>query len=393
MLEYITPLWKRFNFISKVTARNLFRYKSRFLMTVVGVSGCTALIVGAMGLQDSITVIADRQFKEISVYDEIYALSESETADKKAKLMADFHADPSFSETLLTSQQWTTVSYHSGSESIDLRIIIGENQQQFKKIFTLRDRLTHRPITLDDSGIVINERLSQVTGINTGDDITFKINDEKVTAKVTDITENYAGNYIYMTPSLYKSLSGKEAEYNLVYAQLSEQGQKNEPELLNKWISRDDILTISVLQDQLNGILGTLDSLNVIVLVLVFCAGMLAIVVLYNLTNINIAERVREIATIKVLGFYNLETANYIYRENLILSLIGAVAGLPLGKIFVSFLVVEIQMDMVMFPQNVEIISFIIGFVLTMIFAVAVNFLMYFKLRKISMVESLKSIE
>ena len=393
LLEYITPLWKRFNFISKVTARNLFRYKSRFLMTVVGVSGCTALIVGAMGLQDSITVIADRQFKEISVYDEIYALSESETADKKAKLMADFHADPSFSETLLTSQQWTTVSYHSGSESIDLRIIIGENQQQFKKIFTLRDRLTHRPITLDDSGIVINERLSQVTGINAGDDITFKINDEKVTAKVTDITENYAGNYIYMTPSLYKSLSGKEAEYNLVYAQLSEQGQKNESELLNKWISRDDILTISVLQDQLNGILGTLDSLNVIVLVIILCAGLLAVVVLYNLTNINIAERVREIATIKVLGFYDLETANYIYRENIILTLTGAMLGIPLGTIFASFINMSIQMDMVMFPHQIDLSSYLTGVLLTLAFSMFVNFIMYFKMNKISMVESLKSID
>lgn len=196
-----------------------------------------------------------------------------------------------------------------------------------------------------------------------------------------------------MTPEYYKKITGNEIKYNVVYTQLTDEARSEEHDISNEYMEMDEIITVSLLKDQLDAITSTLDSLNVIVLVLVFCAGMLAIVVLYNLTNINIAERVREIATIKVLGFYNLETANYIYRENLILSLIGAVAGLPLGKIFVSFLVVEIQMDMVMFPQNVEIISFIIGFVLTMIFAVAVNFLMYFKLRKISMVESLKSIE
>ena len=158
-------------------------------------------------------------------------------------------------------------------------------------------------------------------------------------------------------------------------------------------MKKDEILTVSLIHEQLEGILSTLDSLDVIVLVLVICAAMLAVVVLYNLTNINISERVREIATIKVLGFYNMETANYIYRENIILTLTGALIGLPLGNVFVSFVVEAIQMDMVMFPKYVTPISFFYGFALTILFSLFVNFIMFFRMKKISMVESLKSIE
>ena len=392
LLEYITPLWKRMNFTSKVTARNLFRYKARFLMTVIGVAGCTALIIGGLGLKDSIGVIADRQFRQITIYDEIFALSEPGTKDDNSYIMSKFHSDKRFKEAILVDQEWVNIKYGNGKQ-IDLRIVVGEDPQVFKKMFILRDRLSHDPVELDNNGIVINERLSQVIGKNVGDKVEFTLNDKKYTSVITDLTENYAGNYIYLTPQFYKKLTGNEVRYNVIYTQLTEEALADEHEISNEYMKMDEIITVSLLKDQLDAITSTLDSLNVIVLVLVFCAGLLAVVVLYNLTNINIAERVREIATIKVLGFYNLETANYIYRENIILALVGALAGLPLGKVFASFVVLEIQMDMVMFPQNVEPVSYIIGFLLTIVFAMFVNFAMYFKLRKISMVESLKSIE
>lgn len=393
LLEHITPLWKHMNFTSKVTARNLFRYKARFLMTVIGVAGCTALIIGGLGLKDSITVIADRQYKEISVYDEIYALSEAGTADEKAYLMSQFHADKRFSETLLVSQNWTTFSYNNNRNKLNLRAIIGENNEQFEKIFILRDRQTHQKIELDNNGIVINERLAEVIGAKLGDTVSFTLNDDPYTAKVTGITENYAGNFMYMTPEFYQRLTGKETEYNIVYTQVAPEAKSNEREIANEWMQNEDIVTVSMLNEQLDSILDMLDSLNVIVFVLVICAGLLAVVVLYNLTNINIAERVREIATIKVLGFYNSETANYIYRENIILTIVGAGVGLPLGKLLATFIVMAIQMDMVMYPQQVNFISYFIGFALTLIFSMLVNFIMYFKMKKISMVESLKSIE
>lgn len=392
LLEYMTPLWNRMKFTSKVTARNLFRYKARFFMTVVGVAGCTALIIGGLGLKDSIGVIADRQFKEITIYNEIFALSEPGTAKEKAFLLSQFHKDDRFKEAMLASQEWISVPYED-NKHIELRTLVGENPEQFGKMFILRDRQTHRKVTLEENGVVINERLSQVIGKGVGDMIEFELNDATYHCKITDLTENYAGNYMYMTPSFYHQLTGSEIRYNLVYTQLTETALPDERQIANEWILHDDIVTVSLLKEQLDAITSTLDSLNVIVFVLIFCAGMLAMVVLYNLTNINIAERVREIATIKVLGFYNLETANYIYRENMILTLAGALVGLPLGQVFTTFIVKEIQMDMVMFPQYVNLFSFVIGFILTFLFALLVNFIMYFKMNRISMVESLKSIE
>ena len=196
-----------------------------------------------------------------------------------------------------------------------------------------------------------------------------------------------------MTPGYFEELTGKEPLYNLVYVTLEEDALENGSAIANEWMKKDEIITVSMLAEQLEAILSTLDSMNVIVLVLVFCAGLLAVVVLYNLTNINIAERVREIATIKVLGFYDLETANYIYRENIILSLTGALVGLPLGSVFITFILRSIQMDMVMFPNYITFTSYLAGFLLTLLFSFFVNFIMYFRIRKISMVESLKSIE
>lgn len=393
LLEHFTLLWKHMNFTSKVTARNIFRYKARFLMTVIGVAGCTALIIGGMGLKDSITVIADRQYDNITIFDEVFALSESGTAKEKRYLMSQLHNDDRLKEVLLVSQNWSTVSYDKGHSKIDVRIVAGENYEDFKKIFILRNRQTQEHIPLDDSGIVINERLAQITGIKTGDPLSFTIDEEEYKAVVSGITENYTGNYIYLTPSMYNTLTGRNIKYNLVYAQVEDEARQNEKEIANDWIKHDEIVTVTLLNEQLEAILNALESLNFIVLVLIFCAGMLAIVVLYNLTNINISERVREIATIKVLGFYDLETANYIYRENTILTIVGALAGLPLGTVFAAFVVEGIQMDMVMFPHQINTTSYLTGFILTIVFSVLVNFVMYFKMKNVSMVESLKSVE
>lgn len=392
LLEYITPVWSRMKFTSKVTARNIFRYKARFLMTVIGVAGCTALMIGGFGLKDSIGIVAGRQFDELTIYDQIFAFSKEGTAKEKEFIMSKFHADSHFTEAMLVSQLWANVDY-GDRKHIEFRTIIGENKDQFKKMFILRDRETHEKVELSDNGVVINERLSEVIGKYPGDTITFTINDNEYSCKITGLTENYAGNYMYLTPEFYEKLTGKEIEYNVVFTKLTDESVPHSHEIANEWMKDDDIVTVFLIKDQVEAVTSTLDSLNVIVFVLIFCAGMLAMVVLYNLTNINISERVREIATIKVLGFYDLETANYIYRENIILTLVGAFAGMPLGHVFTSFVIKEIQMDIVMFPQYIEPISFVYGFILTLLFSFVVNFIMYFKMNKISMVESLKSIE
>ncbi len=392
LLEHIPFLWKHMNFTSKVTARNLFRYKARFLMTVIGVAGCTALILAGLGLKDSITVIGDIQFGEISLYDQVYALSESGTADEKAYLISQFHNDKRFSDILLVSQHSTSIEFGK-KQKINFNLIIAENDKTFEKMFILRDRNNHKKIDLNDNSVVINERLAEVIGAKVGDKISFSVDEKTYSSVVSALTENYAGNYMYMTPKLYNKLSGKETEYNVVYTQVEESYKNDGREIANDWMKNDDIVTVSLISEQVDNILSTLDSLNVIVLVLIVCAGLLAVVVLYNLTNINISEREREIATIKVLGFYNMETANYIYRENMILTLVGAIVGLPLGTLLSSFVIMAIQMDMVMFPQQVKLISYIIAFLLTLAFSLLVNFVMYFKMKRISMVESLKSIE
>ena len=391
LLEHITPIWKHINFTSKVTARNLFRYKARFLMTVIGVAGCTALIVAGFGLKGSIAVIADRQFGEITKYDEVFALSKSGTASEKAYLMSQFHADDRFSSTLLSYQGSTTVSYKD--KNIGLTIVVGDDQKTFKDMFVLRNPKSHELLSLDDSGIIITERASEVLGIKVGDKVNFTINDDYYMSTVKDITENYAGNYMYMTPEYYKHLTGKEVEYNLVMTSLADDISDTEEEIANEWMKNDEIITATLMSETISSVNDMLKSLDIIVFVMIFCAGLLAVIVLYNLTNINIAERVREIATIKVLGFYNRETANYIYRENLVLTIVGAAVGMFLGSGLTYFIINTIQMDMVMFSKDISIFCYVMGFVLTIVFSLLVNFIMYFKMKKISMVESLKSIE
>lgn len=393
LLEYIKPLWNHMNFTSKVTARNLFRYKARFFMTVVGVAGCTALMVAAMGLRDSVTDIADKQFNGLTRYDQIYSLAESGTSKEKEYLMSLFHADESFENTLLGDMIWADISGENGGKTLPIRFVIGEDKEQFGKMFILRDRVTREKVPLTDDGIVVTERIGEVFDLKAGDNVIITIDEEKYKCRVSGFTENYAGSLGYMTPEYYSSMTGSEAKYNVVLTKLAEDSRDDERDIANRYMKSDDIITVTSMTEQVNTMLDMMGSLDFIILVMMFCSGLLAVVVLYNLTNINIAERVREIATIKVLGFYSLETANFIYREGIVLTVIGGLAGLGLGNVFATFIVESIQMDNVMFPKEVSFWSYIIAFAMTIVFSLIVNFMMYFKMRKISMVESLKSIE
>ncbi len=393
LLEWISPIWNHMNFLSKVTSRNLFRYKARFLMTVIGVAGCTALIVAAFGLKDSITGIADKQFKEVSAYDQVYALSKAETAEKKQYLMSQFHADKRFDHAALALIEWGYCTSPSRAEAVSGRIFVGENQEDFGSMFVLRDRVTHQSLSLTDDGVIINERLGNVLNISPGDTITMTVNDIPYKCRVDALTEAYAGNFIYMTPTFYEKLMGKEPLYSVIITHTAENYRDAESQISADYLKNDDILTVSSINDQINTMIDMLDSLNVVIFVMVFCAGLLAFVVLYNLTNINIAERVREIATIRVLGFYSMETASFIYRENIVLTIVGSLAGLLLGNLLSGFIVESIQMDNVMFPKEISWVAYFLGLALTFVFSMLVNFFMYFKMNKISMVESLKSID
>ncbi len=393
LLEYITPLWKRLNFTSKVTARNLFRYKARFFMTVIGVAGCTALIVSGFGMMDSIRSIGDLQYVDLTKYEQIYALSEKGTPEQKKDIMEKFREDDRIGKAMLTYMGWSETTSKNSSVTIGARIIIGGDSEEFQKMFILRDRKTHELFSLEDSGVIIDERMSDVLKVKTGDMLHMKTDDESYECRVSAITENYAGNFIYMTPKCYEDLTGNKMEYNVVLATVAENAKNLQHEMANDFMKYDDVVTVSLISEQVDAIMDTLNSLNIVVFVMIFCAGLLAMVVLYNLTNINIAERVREIATIKVLGFYSFETANYIYRENIVLTVAGAFAGLFMGNMLTGFIVSSIQMNNVMFPKLIGPLSYVWGFLLTLAFSMLVNFIMYFKMNKISMVESLKSIE
>ena len=246
---------------------------------------------------------------------------------------------------------------------------------------------------LENNAVIIDERMSDVLKVKKGDTLNLHIDDMPCSCKISAVTENYAGNFIYMTPECYETLTGKTIEYNVVLTTVSDTAKDIQHEMANDFMKYDDVVTVSLISEQVDAIMDTLNSLNIVVFVMIFCAGLLAMVVLYNLTNINIAERVREIATIKVLGFYSFETANYIYRENIVLTVAGAFAGLFMGNMLTGFIVSSIQMNNVMFPKLIGPLSYVWGFLLTLAFSTLVNFIMYFKMNKISMVESLKSIE
>lgn len=393
LLEKIPFIWKHMNFTSKVTARNLFRYKARFFMTVIGVAGCTALIVAGFGLKASISTVAQKQFGDITRYSAVMALKESERYENCKPLLDELNKDKNFSTVLATNTNSTKAYVDSSKKQLELSCIIPQNNDDFKKLIDLRTRTEKMPVELTDKGVVITERAADILGIGIGDSFTMLISDEPYEVVITGITENYASNYIYMTPNYYEQITGNNIRYNSIYVSINNTNSELEASIANKWMKNDDIITISFVSNIISSVDDMLQSLNVIVLVLIVCAGALATVVLYNLTNINIAERVREIATIKVLGFYNGETAAYIYRENIVLTVVGAIVGLLLGSIFTKFVVQTIQMDMVMFPTESDLMSFVWGFLLTAFFSAIVNIIMYRKMKKIDMVESLKSVE
>lgn len=393
LLEKITLIWKHMSFTSKITARNIFRYKVRFLMTVIGVTGCTALIIAGFGLRASITSIGDMQFSELFQYDVIMSLADEKTSSECAGLTGEITADSSVQSATPVYSGTTSIYKDKSVKQVEFTYMVPDDPAEFERMVNLRDRKTGEKLGLTDDGVIISERLSEILDVSIGDTLTMTIDDDPYQVEITGITENYVSNYIYMTPAYYSGLVGKDAGYNCVFTLFQNEMEPDSNAFAQKWIASDDILTISFVSDTRETIDDMFGSLDIIVIVIILCAGALAIVVLYNLTNINIAEREREIATIKVLGFYDGESAAYIYRENIVLTIVGALCGMLLGSVFLTFIIRTIEMDMVMFSRSISAASYIMGFVLTCVFSGIVNFIMYFKMKKIDMAESLKSVE
>lgn len=393
LLEYITPLWKRFSFTAKLTARNLFRYKSRLCMTVIGVAGCTALIVAAFGLLNSFDPLTKDQFETIYKYDAVIVPKEGGNEKELSYLTSDVESRENVSNFMLASQQDATVEFNGQVKDESTYLTVVQNPDELDSIVSLHTRKGKKELTLTDNGVLINEKLSEEFGIKVGDTIRISGEFGESEAKVCGIFEQYLHNYIYMTPTLYSSLYGKYPSYNMLDVKLDDNSQTSQETFSSEILKDDRIAAVSFIATSLEEFENMLNSLNLVVLVMITCAAALAFVVLYNLTNINIAERVREIATFKVLGFNNRETSSFIYKENIVLTLLGIAVGLVLGIFLTSFIVQTVEVDNIMFGREIYPTSFIYAAGFTMLFSLIVNAVMSFKIKAVNMVESLKSVE
>ena len=396
ILEKIGFIWKRMRFTSKVTARNIFRYKARFFMTVIGVAGCTALILAAFGLMDSIGGIVDKQFGEINQYNLSIVFSEKKTAGQAKDFIENVKEEYELKNSMPVFQDEITVKNknNDGKAYEDTFLVVPSSPKNFRTTVDLHSRQTGSSIELNDDGCVMSEKLAANMGLKTGD--SFKVEDsdgQKAELKLSAICENYLYNYIYITPDCYKDAFGTDVKYNMINTSFDYTSDEEKDSLASELLKNEDIVTVNYAESGIDNFRKMMSTLNMVVCVMIISAGALAFVVLYNLTNINIAERAREIATIKVLGFYNREVSEYIYRENIILTVIGTLFGLLLGVFLNSFIIKTVEVDIVMFGREIMPQSFFYAVGLTLLFAVTVNFFMYFKMRRIDMVESLKSIE
>ena len=388
LLERITFLWKHFSFTQKSALRNMFRYKKRFFMTILGIGGCMGLMVFGFGLKDSIFDIVDLQYGQITRYQAMISLEEDhdrEMLDTKLKEQRDISYD--------TFIYLSNLSFSKEEKAIDAYLFVPEESDELKDFLTLRDRETKEGYALDETGVIITEKLAKRFGVAEGDSLTMHLDGQEYALHISHITENYMYHYVYMTPAYFKQITGSEAMSNTIIYQTDSTDEnriRNVGEAVMKEKGVLGITYMSSMRAQLDDMLKSLDAVIVIV---VGAAGMLAFIVLYNLNNININERKRELATIKVLGFYNNEVASYVYRENVLLTILGICFGAVFGKMLHMFIIATVEIDTCMFSRSINLLSFFYSGILTVFFAAVVNLVMYYKLKKIDMIESLKSVE
>lgn len=386
-LEKIPFVWKRLDFLAKVTVRNLLRYKKRFMMTLVGIAGCTALILTGFALKHSISAILNLQFEKVFKYDGLASLNTTDyTLDE---CFSDISENKNVTEAMKIYQKVGKIK--CDNEFQEVYLVVPEKAGEISSYVNLCERASGKPIKLDDNGAVITEKLSKLLDVKQGDTIEIDLEEDgKITLEISAVTENYAMHYAYVSPKLYESILRKP-DYNMCFFNLGDDADRTE--IAETLISGKKVLGITYLEDNGKNFRDSLKSLDAIVWLLIICAGALAMVVLYNLANINITERVREIATIKVLGFYDGEASAYIYRENIISAIIGIIFGWGFGIVLHRFVVLTAEVDIVMFDRSVVWWAYLFSAILTMAFTAVINVILHFKLKKVDMVESLKSVE
>lgn len=381
LLEKISFLWKRISFSNKVTIRNLFRYKKRVLMTVVGILGCTALMLTGFGIRDSIVDIANMQYGRIFHFDDMIYLNGT-TSEEEIKSIVEDSRIKNYVSTRMAS---------GTSENYSTNLFVPENEKDLKNVLSLKELDTGKNLSLTEENIIISDKLSELTNTSIGDRIEFTDATGKTYQfKVSSICENYAGNYIFMNKETYEKKIGNYST-NVIYMNLN--NLKQEEKVSKDILENDHVMSIVSSKTTISTISDMLKTLDSVVVLLIFLSGALSFVVLYNLSFINISERKREIATLKVLGFTHKEVDNYINKETMILTVIGILFGLLFGVVLTNIIIDTVEIESVRFIHHINFISFLVSALMTLLFTIIVNVITHFTLKKIDMIESLKSVE
>lgn len=392
ILEKIPFIWKKLNFNQKVTARNIFRYKKRFCMTVIGILGCTALILTGFGIKDSVQQIVPNHFEKIFVYDMQITVKDTVEQGEKEELAEYLEQKEEVAKIAKTYMTAGIAKLNGHSE--DVHIVVPENMEKLEGLINIYDVTTKEKAKINEYEIGLSDKVAELLNVKIGDSIIIKNSDNiEVEVKISSIIENYVQHYVFMTKETYESLYNEKYEYNVILTKNINLTEENEENLTKEIMKKAEIASVTNMSEFEENIKETLELLNYVVLVLIISAGLLAFVVLYNLSNVNISERIRELATIKVLGFYDKEVYNYITKETIILTIIGIIFGLGFGYFLSTYILGTCEINMLRFPRIVHIISYVYAVFITIAFTIIVNIVTYFALKKIDMIESLKSIE
>ena len=392
LLERITPLWRRLNFNQKVTLRNIFRYKQRMIMTVLGIAGCMAMLVTGFNLQASNKATLNNQFKKLWNYEAMVVFDEDASKKDDEDYNEVLKSIKEYDSNINMRQESVTFNKENMNKQTAM-LYVPENTEDFGKFVLLNNRKSEEVYKISNDGVIITEKLANLLGASEGSTITMRDGDNNIyNIKVDHIVENYFSHFIYMSPSYYEKITKKKVVYNAQLLKLNS-NDKNEEEISTKLINCDKVINVTLTSKTLNTSEESTASLNIIMLVLIFASGCLAFVVLYNLNNINVSERIRELSTIKVLGFYDNEVTMYILRENVILTLLGIFVGSFMGKILYTFIIKTAELDTMMMMPNIYMTSYMYSALITVLFSLIVMIMMHLKLKKVNMIDALKSNE
>ena len=401
LLERISWLWSKLKFTQKVTIRNVFRYKKRVSMTIIGILGCTALMVAGFGLRESVSNMIPSQYGEVFLYDMSITLKNEQTSDEIQKYIDEVcnikTNDKNNDVTDAMAFNMQAVEILNKETKQDIQLIVPEKTDVLSDYIVLENRVSKEKYSLSDNGVVITEKLAKLLGIKQGEKITIKnSNDKQAEVEVKGITRNYLMHYMYISPEYYESIFGEKVKYNTILLKEQSEVKKSEEsenKLGKKILENSNISKVTFMSQTKSIFDEVMDNMTFVVWILIISAGLLAFVVLYNLANVNISERIRELATIKVLGFYDKEVYDYVGRETTILTIIGILLGLIAGYFLEMFILKTCELDILMFDTRISIWSYVYSASLTILFTLIVSVVTYFALKKIDMIESLKSVE